>query len=72
MNTCVPRLTNSPVCDFDGVGRSPDIRNSSHPAEVVLRLVSSALQAVVTRVTVHHGYGAAEPVSGVTLQDFEL
>ncbi len=29
----------SPVCDFAGVGQTHTVGNSSHPAELVLRLV---------------------------------
>lgn len=69
------KLSDSPVCDFDGVGRGHDTGSTSHPAELVLRVVRAACQAVVTGVTVHqgcHGHRAGETVSGVTLQGFEF
>ena len=67
-------VTHWPVCDFVRVGQAHSVGNSSHPTELVLGLVCYPLSpvAVVTRVTVGHGYGAAVTVPGVTLQGFEL
>lgn len=65
-----------PVSDFDGVGCDHGVGISSHPAELVLKLVSHwlipACQALVSRVIVRHGERAAVTVPGVILQGFEL
>lgn len=64
------------MSDFDRVGCDHGVGISSHPAKLVLRLVSHwlipACQALVSGVIVRHGERAAVTVPGVILQGFEL